>query len=687
MAIRSQMRLAQISGSLDSTIAYAPSGIDVDSLQGVMDHMASAIKRITGADNYHSSDNGQFAHAITGSHGLKFDGDLDINSFADIAGPTNLGSSLDVAAAVTFAQTGGNASGPDLSVAGFAKFDSSLKLGGAATDTVVFTADIESNLLPSSDSTYNLGADAERWAAAYVDDIDAATATLGSAKVSDLTDNEIVIAGASGELEGDAKFRFNGSHFDIGVADSEKFRVAVADGATTIEGAIDANSSLDVAGAVALGASGGSADTSVRGDLSVAEDLSVSGNATVTGKLTVSADLEVAGALTYVNTQDLNITDKKVVIALSGSGANLDGAGIYLGSEASGENIQWDATNSKWKSSNQFYAPTLESDVTSAVFLASDADGDIIAGTASTLATHLANQFSGSNIAVAESAGVITYSLTEGTGVHMNAGEISIGQAVETTSDVQFADISADSIKLADEAVANVGKALKLGTDGLVTASAWDEFVSVEADLGLTIGEDGFKAKFTLAQDIRTSADPQFAGLNLGSAGDALTLYDGSEGSDGSADLKIAAIEEMHLEDGYKSGSSFSGPLALASASADWSAYASAFGEVSLLEAIVAASVGDQYASKFEHVHSGAADSSIDSWTALGGSITFAQLMDMPADSKKARIEVYVNGQLMSQNTDGQNDRDYSFITTDDAEALAFEFDIENDDVVQIIVR
>ena len=81
MAIRSQMRLAQISGSLDSTIAVAQAAdINADSLQGVMDHMASAIKRITGADNYHSSDNGQFAHAITGSHGLKFDGDLDINS-------------------------------------------------------------------------------------------------------------------------------------------------------------------------------------------------------------------------------------------------------------------------------------------------------------------------------------------------------------------------------------------------------------------------------------------------------------------------------------------------------------------------------------------------------------------------------------------------------------------------------
>ena len=66
--------------------------------------------------------------------------------------------------------------------------------------------------------------------------IDTGDATLDTATVSDLTDNEIVIAGTAGRLEGDSNFRFDGSNFMIGASGSETFKVGVLSGNTEITG-------------------------------------------------------------------------------------------------------------------------------------------------------------------------------------------------------------------------------------------------------------------------------------------------------------------------------------------------------------------------------------------------------------------------------------------------------------------
>ena len=66
--------------------------------------------------------------------------------------------------------------------------------------------------------------------------LDTGNATLDTATVSDLTDNEIVIAGTAGRLEGDSNFRFDGSNFMIGASGSETFKVGVLSGNTEITG-------------------------------------------------------------------------------------------------------------------------------------------------------------------------------------------------------------------------------------------------------------------------------------------------------------------------------------------------------------------------------------------------------------------------------------------------------------------
>ena len=65
--------------------------------------------------------------------------------------------------------------------------------------------------------------------------------SLASANVEDLTDNRIVIAGASGELEDDANFTFDGTTFDIGTGN---FTVDVASGDTYIQGDLEVQGSI-----------------------------------------------------------------------------------------------------------------------------------------------------------------------------------------------------------------------------------------------------------------------------------------------------------------------------------------------------------------------------------------------------------------------------------------------------------
>ncbi len=80
-------------------------------------------------------------------------------------------------------------------------------------------------------------------------------ATLASAIIEDLTNNRIIIAGPSSELEDDANFRFDGTTFMLGASGSEVFTVAVATGNTNINGTLNVQDDTDLGGSVTLGAS------------------------------------------------------------------------------------------------------------------------------------------------------------------------------------------------------------------------------------------------------------------------------------------------------------------------------------------------------------------------------------------------------------------------------------------------
>jgi hypothetical protein len=77
---------------------------------------------------------------------------VDINGDADISGNLGIGGNLTVTGTTTF--NGGT-----------------ITMGDAATDNVVFGADVDSNIIPDDDNTYDLGSSSQEWKDLYVDGI------------------------------------------------------------------------------------------------------------------------------------------------------------------------------------------------------------------------------------------------------------------------------------------------------------------------------------------------------------------------------------------------------------------------------------------------------------------------------------------------------------------------------------
>ena len=131
--------------------------------------------------------------------------------------------------------------------------------------------------------------------------ITANSATFATAAVSDLTDNRVVIAGTSGELEDDANFTFDGTNLNL-----------VAN--------------FDVSG------------------------ISSFDSVTVRQELVVLGNLRVEGGTTTVNSTELSVDDINITIADgSTQKSDADGGGITLSLGSDGvATIQYDAVSDDW---------------------------------------------------------------------------------------------------------------------------------------------------------------------------------------------------------------------------------------------------------------------------------------------------------------------------------------------------
>jgi hypothetical protein len=113
--------------------------------------------------------------------------------------------------------------------------------------------------------------------------------TISSLNVTDLTDNRIVLAGTSGEIEDDANLTFNGTELNIGTGN---FKVQQASGDTNIAGtlntvgAVGLNSTLEVTGSTLL-----------KSTLEVVSSVGLNSTLTVTGSTLLKSNLGVTGSV------------------------------------------------------------------------------------------------------------------------------------------------------------------------------------------------------------------------------------------------------------------------------------------------------------------------------------------------------------------------------------------------------
>ena len=160
-------------------------------------------------------------------------------------------------------------------------------------------------------------------------DVDSQT-TLSSLNVEDLTNNEIVLAGVGGEIEGDPNFTFDGTELNIGTGN---FTVQQASGNTQILGTlnVDSQSTLSSLNVEDL-TSGRVVLAGTSGEIEDSENLTFDGSTlTVTGDAIVTGNLTIQGTQTQLNTATLNVEDINILIAsgaIDASAAN--GAGITI---------------------------------------------------------------------------------------------------------------------------------------------------------------------------------------------------------------------------------------------------------------------------------------------------------------------------------------------------------------------
>lgn len=160
--------------------------------------------------------------------------------------------------------------------------------------------------------------------------------TLASAKISDLTDNRVLIAGAAGVVEDDANLHFDGTTFAVG--DGSEFAVVAASGNTTVGG------TFDVTGQVNLNATTASSSKTtgaliVDGGVGVAEDIYTGGQIVTEGALDVGGNFTASAAGAVVVGSTFDVTGASNFNATTTSTSTTTGAVIIDGGLGLAENL------------------------------------------------------------------------------------------------------------------------------------------------------------------------------------------------------------------------------------------------------------------------------------------------------------------------------------------------------------
>jgi hypothetical protein len=170
-----------------------------------------------------------------------------------------------------------------------------------------------------------------------------------------------------------------------------------------------------------------------------------SGNAKIGGNLIISGNLTVNGTLTYLNVTDLQVEDPLIKLAKDNTSNTLDIGffGKYVESATTKyTGLFWDASTDKFRLYEGLQVePTTTVDVTGTGYTRSLLNADLegnVTGTVSSLSNHDTNDLVEGSTNLYFTTARARASFSAGTGVTITNGQIAIGQAVATTSNVNF---------------------------------------------------------------------------------------------------------------------------------------------------------------------------------------------------------------------------------------------------------
>ena len=218
-----------------------------------------------------------------------------------------------------------------------------LTFGDADTDTVVFEADVGSDLIPNVDSTYSLGNTTHRFANAYIDDV-ALTGNLSIGGTFSATGN---VSGAFGTFT---------DNVSIGTDKSLTFRDATLEVNSPSDGEIEITSDDLITLTATSNVEIDSAVFNVKSNSTIAgTNTVINSNVTINGANTViaSANVNLTGAGATIDGTLMNVKSNVVMSGITTLGIDGSGKNFTVWANTTGENIQLKADSDQFKANTQ----------------------------------------------------------------------------------------------------------------------------------------------------------------------------------------------------------------------------------------------------------------------------------------------------------------------------------------------